>query len=426
MKTFRSLFILALVAAGPVWGQREFFELSPLNYSKTESKDALAVLAKDWGDRSKLGNEPLEVLEAVLKALDVPVESQGLLFSKTSKQNDLITPRNPRAMYFGDNAYVGYVPGGSIEVAAMDPVLGPVFYLLSLHGSGTDEWIARDNSCLQCHGTSRTELVPGLLVRSVYADADGQPLLAAGSFVTDHASPFKERWGGWYVTGMHGEERHMGNVTGVEDENGDVDLDVEAGANVESLKGKFATHKYLKPTSDIVSLMVLEHQCTMHNLLTKAGMEYRRLSYLQRAIDKDADLAAVDGMAMKVAADSADEILRYMLFCDELDLGDGVEGGEAFQEMFEAKGPETADGDSLRELRLYGRLFKTRCSYMIHSPSFDHLPDPVRNRVLTRLWGVVVEKDESGEFDHLGGSEKRRIKKIVLETVKRLPGCWKE
>ena len=189
--------------------------------------------------------------------------------------------------------------------------------------------------------------------------------------------------------------------------------------------GKFSLGKYLQPTSDIVALMVLEHQCTMHNLLTKAGMEYRRLSYLQRAIDQDADLEAADGMAVKVAADSAEEILRYMLFCDESDLGDGVEGGEAFQKMFEARGPATADGDSLRELRLYGRLFKTRCSYMIHSPSFDHLPDPVRNRVLTRLWEVVEGRDESGEFAHLGRSEKQRIKKIVLETVKRLPGCWK-
>ena len=136
------------------------------------------------GTAASLGVSRLEVLAAVLKALDVPVESQGLVFSKTSKQNDLITPRNPRAVYFGDNAYVGYVPGGSIEVAAFDPVLGPVFYLMSMDGRGSDGWIQRDNSCLQCHGTSRTELVPGLLVRSVYADRR-RSAAAGGGIVRD-------------------------------------------------------------------------------------------------------------------------------------------------------------------------------------------------------------------------------------------------
>jgi len=265
-----------------------------------------------------------------------------------------------------------------------------------------------------------------MLVRSVFADGDGRALLGEGTFVTDHASPFRERWGGWFVTGSHGEFRHMGNSFAVEKKGGRAVFDYDAGANWESLDGKIDTSNYLQPTSDIVALMVLEHQCKVHNLLTKAAMEYRRLAFLQKAIDAEADLAAADGMAARSAADSAEEILRYLLFCDEIDLGDGVESEGAFADAFEALGPKTAEGDSLREFRLYGRLFKNRCSYMIHSSSFASLPDPVRTRVLTRLWEVMNGKEmkDGGEFSHLGRSEKKRILNIVKETVERLPACW--
>lgn len=427
MKTTFPHLLFSLVLVWAARGQREFFELSPIKYSETAARDAVARLARDWesGTKKLPVGEPLAVLQVVLDELGIPSESQGLVFSKTSKQNDLISPRNPRAVYFGDDAYVGYVPGGNIEVAAVDPVLGPVFYVMDLREFGKKGWIKRDNSCLQCHATSRTELAPGLLVRSVFADRDGQPLLGEGTFVTDHASPFKERWGGWFVTGSHGETRHMGNSVAVENEGGRADFDYAAGANWESLDGKIDLSKYLQPTSDIVALMVLEHQCKMHNLLTKEAMEYRRLAFLQKAIDAEADLAAADGMAARSAADSAEEILRYLLFCDETALGDGVESEAAFAETFEALGPKTAEGHSLRELRLYGRLFKQRCSYMIYSASFENLPAAVRNRVLVRLWEVLSGKDDQEEFSHLGRSEKKRIREIVKETVDRLPACWK-
>ena len=426
MNTIPAILLCSWLLVWTAHGQSDFFELSPIKYSGAEAGDRMAGLARDWesGAKKLPDKDPLAVLRVVLDELEIPSESQGLVFSKTSKQNDLINPRNPRAVYFGDNAYVGYVPGGNIEVAAMDPVLGPVFYLVDLRKLGENGWVTRDNSCLQCHGTSRTELVPGLLIRSVFADKGGQPLLGEGTFVTDHASPLKERWGGWFVTGRHGDLRHMGNGFAVEKEQGRADLDTEAGANWESLAGKIDTSKYLQPGSDIVALLVLEHQCKMHNLLTKAGMEYRRLAYLQKAIDAETDLAAEEGMAARSAVDSAEDILRYLLFCDEIDLGDGVESEGAFVETFEALGPKTAQGNSLREFRLYGRLIKHRCSYMIYSDSFRKLPEVVRDRVLTRLWEVMNGKDDDEEFAHLGRSEKSRILEIVKGTVDRLPACW--
>ena len=59
------------------------------------------------------------------------VESQALVFSKTSFQAPLINYRNPRAVYFDDTVAVGWVRGGEIiEVAAQDPNQGVIFYAL--------------------------------------------------------------------------------------------------------------------------------------------------------------------------------------------------------------------------------------------------------------------------------------------------------
>ncbi len=426
MERLTPLIALGLCAASPgVVAQRDFFELAPIKYSDTVSTDAMARLAQRWesGKIEKPAGEPLEVVGTLLKQLGIPKESQALVFSRTSKQNNLIRYTNPRAVYHSLDTYLGYVPGGHIEVIATDPVLGPVFYLLDMGKVGKPDFAGRDNSCLQCHGTSRTELVPGLMVRSVFPNENGHPILAAGTYLTTDASPLKERWGGWFVTGHHGNFRHMGNtVASQREDGGGTDFDFEAGANWETLQGKIDTSKYLQPTSDIVSLMVLEHQCRTHNLLTKAAMEYRRLTYLQRAIDPEADLDDASGMSARSARDSAGKIVRAFLFCEEFDLGDGVEGNRAFAEAFEAGSRKSKDGHSLRQLRLYGRLFKNRCSFLIHSVAFDSLPPAVRDAVLAELWEALQGRHE--DFAHLGATERERIISIVRETVARLPACW--
>ena len=414
-----------LMIAACTFAQRDFFELAPIKYSDTRATDAMARLEADWkaGRRALPHGAPLEMLRTILKQLEIPEESQVLVHSRTSQQNNLIRYLNPRAVYHSANDYVGYVPGGKVEVAATDPKLGPVFYILNLNRVDKPGFVVRDNSCLQCHGTSRTELVPGLMVRSVFPDLNGHPMLAAGTYLTTHGSSLKERWGGWYVTGSHGNFRHMGNTIAKRRDDGSADFDFEAGANWESLEGKIDVSKYLRPTSDIVSLMVLEHQCKTQNILTKAAMEYRRLVYLQKAIDPDVDVTKPDGMAARSAKDSAREIVKAFLFCDEFPLGDGVEGDPAFVDAFENCGVHDEEGKSLRQLRLYERMFKNRCSYLIYSTAFDALPSVVRTRALEKLWSALTGRDE--EFAHLGDGEKVRIVSIVRATVKGLPVCWK-
>src|SRR5271168_1223939 len=61
-------------------------------------------------------------LSSLLQHLGVNVDSQALVFSKTSFQSQKISPRNPRAVYFADDIAVGYVRGGELlELAATDP-----------------------------------------------------------------------------------------------------------------------------------------------------------------------------------------------------------------------------------------------------------------------------------------------------------------
>ena len=197
-------------------------------------------------------------LPAVLKALDVPVSSQVLVFSKTSFQRTHISSSAPCAIYFNDEVYVGFVQSGYVlQFSTADPNLGGTFYLLEQAKTSQRAFLRQTHDCLQCHASGKTEDVPGHLVRSVFPDEDGQPVFNAGTFTSTHESPLKERWGGWYVTGKHGRQSHMGNVF-VTDRNHPQKLDTAAEANVIDLSKRFNVTPYLSRHSDIVALMVLE------------------------------------------------------------------------------------------------------------------------------------------------------------------------
>lgn len=410
------LVALAAISVVPMLAAREFFERDPIHYSDASSNDPMARLARDWerGENPIAATEPLEFLRKLLAELDVPEASQVLVFSQTSHQNRLISPRTPRALYFSDDVYVGYVHGGAIEVIACDPVLGPVFYLVEMPGRERRARVSRETSCLSCHANSRTESVPGMLVRSVVPDADGLPILRVGSHLTTHASPLEERWGGWYVTGTHQGVRHMGNVTARKD---DPRLDTEAGANWTTLEGRIDTSRYLRPTSDIVALMVLEHQCRMHNLITKAGMEYRRARWLLKSLRPDADEDETDSSAHRVAASTAEDIVREMLFVDEAEPGpEGVEGDRAFQRAFARNAPASESGRSLKDFRLYGRIFKHRCSYMIYSDAFASLPGKIRGLVYARLRDILLHRGGGETFADLADPQRRKIAAILDDT----------
>ncbi|MFH1303709.1 MAG: hypothetical protein ABIK07_21850, partial [Planctomycetota bacterium] len=235
------------------------FEEAPINYNKAEPENLITRFQKklDQGqikldyDREK----GTGYLSSVLKSLEIPVSSQVLVFSKTSLQVKHIDPQSPRALYFNDDLYVGFVQGGAaLEVSASDPKLGTVFYTLTQTQSAKPAFVRRTFECTQCHASSMTQGVPGHIMRSVYPGPDGMPVFREGTYRSDQSSPFPERWGGWYVSGTHGNMRHMGNLIFRKGDSSS-NLNRERGANAVDLEKWFDTSAYLGPHSDIVSLM---------------------------------------------------------------------------------------------------------------------------------------------------------------------------
>ena len=403
---------LILLFVGRLSAQQDLWDQSPLRYSETPARDRLAELALQWqlDDGILRGGTLLERVWQVLAALKVPEASQVLVFSKTSKQNGIINPGNPRALFHSLNCYCAFVPGGLMEVIIQEKTLGPVFYIVDLGYAGKAATIERDTSdCLSCHGSGRTENVPGMLVRSVFPDQKGHALLSFGSGLVTHETPVAERWGGYYVTGSIALP-HLGNRTYVDGRS-----ELPQAFAWPDLRGKIDVRNYPCATSDIVSLMVLEHQCQAHNLLTAATMNYKRTYYLSKAIDPNADPDS--GSAGRVADQSARKIVEWFLFKGEASIGvDGVQGDEKFQKQFAALLPRTRQGESLADFQLNSRLFKNRCSYMIYSEAFVSLPAAVKSRVIQGLKKILEADGIDDEYPNMKLSERRRTAKILDDT----------
>lgn len=359
----------------------------------------------------------------LLKHLDIPVASQVLVFSKTSLQNNLIHPKTPRAIYFNETTYIGWVQGGMLEAITYDPNDGtPQFYVIERSLSSPEQpGIGVSEQCFSCHETTRTENVKGPFVRSVFASKTGQPLLRHGSYITTHASPLKERWGGWYVTGQHGMDLHMGNVIATESADGQtVQLPREQGANLTTLEGLFDLKPYPAVTSDIVALMILEHQCAVQNLLTAAAKATHEAMERQRSIQDAFGETISDepqGSALNVIQHHAEKIVKALLFTDEYPLqSPGVEGSSEFQEAFRRNRIENPQGRSLKDFQLRTRLFKYRCSYMIHAPTFKALPLPLKKQIHLQLQQAIApEPSKLGE--HLSESERENLRTLVPDVT---------
>jgi hypothetical protein len=376
---------------------------------------------------TKLAYDPkFGYLPALLKELQLAVSSQVVVFSKTSFQAAHISPWNPRAVYHNDDTSVGFVGGSDVlEVASLDPRQGVIFYTFDQEKRDKPELVRR-GECLQCHQGGSTLGVPGLVVRSVYPEPSGMPIFQAGGFVTDHRSPLKNRWGGWYVTGQQGAEEHMGNVFVTDHEHPET-LDRAKGANLADLKGKFTTGGYLAPYSDIVSLMVLEHQTRMTNLLTRVNWETRMALLDREVINKAMGVPQdqpTDSSDSRIR-NATDTLLEYMLFTDEAPLAGPIQGSTTFAADYERQGPRSKRGLSLRDLDLKKRLLRHPCSPMIYSEAFDALPAPAKDRIYRRLWEILSGRDDSKTYARLSATDRREILEILLDTKPGLPSYWK-
>jgi hypothetical protein len=398
-----------------------------IRYSTAPVDDVITRLQSriDSGEVKLQRDENFGYLRSVLRALDVPESSQVLVFSKTSFQAPRIAPRTPRALYFNDHVAVGFVRTGDVlEFAAHDPHLGIVFYTLD-QDAGPKPHFDRRDTCLQCHQSGGTLGVPGLVVRSVYPDSSGMPLFHAGTFVTDHRSPLKERWGGWYVTGNTGDQFHMGNAI-VTDRNQPSELEKTETQNLTDLRNKIDTGAYLAPHSDVVALMTLEHQTRMVNLMTRVGWEAKLAQFDDAAINKALNRPAgeLSDSANHRIDSAVEELVEYLLFSGEVKLTAPVQGTSAFAREFAAQGPKDASGRSLREFDMHTRMFRYPCSYMIYSEAFDGMPAVVRERLYRRMWQVLTSDEKKPAFAHLSAADRQAIRDILAATKKGLPEYW--
>jgi hypothetical protein len=395
--------------------QASSYEAPPVRYSTSAAADPVAKLDAPLAHDDEFG-----YLKPFLAALDIPLSSQTLVFSKTSFQLRRISPRSPRALYFNDDVYVGFVRGGDVlEVSAVDPQLGAVFYTLSQKEAGRPRPVRQTDACLQCHDSRGMSLgVPGHVVRSVYPSGDGTPQLNLGTFRTTYKSPFAERWGGWYVTGTHGAMRHLGNVT--YPENPDVERLAERGANVTDLAGRVDVEAYPAPTSDIVALMVLEHQTLVHNLITRANHETRVAAAQCEDINRlcgDPPGTLTDGTRSRIRS-NCEPLVEALFFSEEAPLTSPVRGTSGFAEAFEKRGP-------LRRFDLRRRLFAIPCSYMVYSKAFHGLPPLAKTYVSDRMRDILLGRDKSPAYAHLSEVDRADILRVLRETLPDFTRNWR-
>jgi hypothetical protein len=406
------------------------FSDAPIFYRNQNLSDPVAKLQK----RLNAGEISLEYdgqqgyLKSILKQLRVPVSSQTLVFSKTSFQYKKIAPQTPRALYFNDDVYIGYVHDGkALEVVSFDPMQGAIFYLLDVRRVDKPVFQRAELDCTQCHIAPGTHGVPGVLLRSIFPTATGTQALKSTSFVTGQDSSLKDRWGGWYVTGKSGTQLHMGNVV-VQNADHPELINRAAGTNLTDISAHIDKAAYLSTNSDIVAHLVLAHQTQMHNLITLTNYKTRITLYenqSQKTIEGHLP-HVISAERRKQFEEPAEELVRYLLFANKAPLTDRVQGTSDFAREFAALGPRDKRGRSLRDFDLRTRIFKYPCSYLIYSESFDSLPDPAKQYVYHRLFEVLTNRDQSEAFARLSTQDRKNIFEILLATKKGLPDEWKQ
>jgi hypothetical protein len=427
----RTLVVLlpACLLAGAGVSRADDLEREPIRYTASKPQNAVSRLEERLAKgKSKLTHEGRHgYLRSLLRELDIPVSSQTLVFSKTSLQRHRISPQTPRALYFGDEAYVGFCQDGDVlEVSAVDPKLGTVYYTVDQTRTDKPTLTRQTDNCMLCHASSQTQNIPGHLIRSVYTDVQGMPILSSGSHRIDHTSPLEHRWGGWYVTGTHGKQSHLGNLV-VKSRYVQEPVDNRAGMNLRDLGDRFKRSAYLSGHSDIVALMVLEHQAEGHNLIARAGLQTRMALHYEATLNRELGEKPThrwDSTRSRIKS-AGDPLVKYFLFSEEAELTGKITGPTTFAADFSKRGPRDGRGRSLRDLDLERRVFRYPCSYLIYSSAFDALPGEVKDHIYRRLWEVLTGRDTSKEFAHLSAGDRKAILEILVATKPGLPDYWK-
>jgi len=400
-----------LLIAAPLRGQTwNDFETPPHSYWKQPANDP-ATLLQQRMERKEVtlaaGADPKVFLRAYLEALKVPVSSQVLVFSKSSLQRTFVSGRNPRAMYFNEDTYVGWMPGGLIEVTGIDPVLGGVFYIFRVPDKpAAVPVLERRESCMGCHAGGPTSFLPGLMVRALNTKEDGGTLGEASPHNGGHHTPFEKRWAGWYLTGQPDGMKHMANVFAARSGTG-----VAAGP----LESVVPPGTHLAPGSDVLTMMLHDHQVMAVNVLMEANYRVRTALHAAGG-DKPVAERDIPPDDMEMAHTQVQKVLRFLLFATEVPLPAPVTGDPAFHNDFSTTRRPDKAGRSLKDFSLQTHLMKHRCSYMIDSAAFRGLPAAFQRLLFTELRAALNAGGKDSPGAHLPAEERKAIHEILIDT----------
>ncbi|MCA1962719.1 MAG: hypothetical protein LDL31_02095 [Prosthecobacter sp.] len=416
---FCLLFPLLATAAGAAIPEPDpvqvEFRKPPHDYLTHEAKDRFAsVLKKIQSGEVQLDtSDDKAFLTSLLQVLDIPISSQILVFSASSLQSEIINPRNPRALYFNEDTYLGFVPGGKVEVISMDPTHAAIFYIFDrLRPGGPPPAITRSDKCFNCHAGTATRRVPGLIAESLLPMASGASLETYRRDEQGHQIPLEQRFGGWHLTGGHHLPQTHANFMGVTTGPGKFE-------KVPAMPGQmWDINRHLLPTSDILPHLVHEHQLGFENRVFHAAYVMRQLRGSTRG--------SLPPSAKPQIEKLADELARYILFTDEAKLPPGgIEGDPTFMRDFARNRRPARSGLALKDLDLKTRLLKHRASYMLYTESWQQLPPELKERVYYKMAEGLREQNPSAIGAHIPVPEKLAIRSILKETLPGLPSWWR-
>jgi len=389
------------------------FRSSPHSYLESEPKDRFAELQA----RAQKGEVKIDTtsdktfLSTLLEALNIPVSSQIMVFSASSLQSEIINPRNPRALYFNEDTYVGWVPGGLIEIIAADPEMGPMFYVFDrLRPGGPVPNVQRSNKCMNCHAGNATRRLPGLIAESLLVSRAGSSLETYRRDVQGHQIPLEDRFGGWHLTGEHHLASHKANMMGV-----------PSGGKTEKVPvppGKFSDLSlHLLPTSDILPHLIHEHQIGFENRLVYAIYTLRQLQHENKGI--------LGTPAKAELEERAQELAKYIMFADEAKFpAQGILGDPAYTQDFLRDRKATKAGLSLRDFDMQTRIFKHRCSFMLYTDTWKQAPKELKELIYFHMASYLRDQPDA-QHAHLAPAERRAIRDILKETMTDLPSWWR-
>lgn len=389
------------------------FKAPPHSYLDWKPKDRFAELQ----EKAQKGEVKIDTssdrafLSSLLQALNVPVSSQMLVFSASSLQSEIINPRNPRALYFNEDTYIGWVPGGLVEIIAADPEMGPIFYVFDrLRPGGPVPNVTRSTKCMNCHAGNATRRLPGLIAESLLVSQAGSSLETYRRDVQGHQIPLENRFGGWHLTGEHNLTDNKANVMGLT-RNGRIEKTPVPPGQFSNLD------LHLLPTSDILPHLVHEHQMGFENRLVYAIYTMRQLKAENKGLMSAEGKAEIE--------ERAQELARYIVFADEAKFpAKGIVGDPKYAEDFLRDRKMTKAGLSLKDFDMKTRIFKHRCSFMLYTDTWKHAPRELKDRVYYHMAGYLRDQPDA-QHAHIPPAERLAIRSILKETMTDLPSWWR-